>query len=81
MPVQKHYNRVRYKMGEGIADAKIDHSRGSVICTSVDPAKYSIAAKSIFGPECYHMYDYSFYYANIAANVKQRIRTFSPTGR
>jgi Protein of unknown function (DUF3089). len=64
------------QIGEGIADAKIDLSRGSVICTTVDPAEYRIPAKSIFGPECYHIYDYGFYYANIMDNVKRRIATF-----
>ncbi len=63
-------------LGAGIADAQIDLDRGSVICTSVDPAKYGIPMTDIFGPQCYHGWDYGFYYANIRANAKQRIATF-----
>ena len=62
-----------YRLGKGIADARIDLSRGSVICSTVDPAKYSVPAQAIFGPESYHLYDYGFYYANIMSNVRQRI--------
>jgi len=64
------------QLGAGIGDAQIDLARGSVICTSVNPAKYSIPMPAIFGPECYHGWDYSFYYANIRANAKQRIAAF-----
>jgi len=64
------------KLVVGIADAQIDLARGSVICTSVDPAKYSIPMPDIFGPQCYHGWDYGFYYANIRVNAKQRIAAF-----
>lgn len=60
----------------GFADAQIDPARGSVICTSVDPAKYSIPMPDLFGPQCYHGWDYGFYYSNIGANAKQRIEAF-----
>lgn len=64
------------QVGVGIADAQIDTERGSVICTTVDPAVYSIPAPAIFGPECYHGYDYGFYYANIRENAKKRIEAY-----
>jgi len=60
----------------GIADARIDLTRGSVICTTVDPSKYAIAMTALFGPECYHGYDYEFYYVNLRENVKQRISSY-----
>lgn len=65
------------KLAAGIADAQIDLSRGSVICTSIDPAQYSIPMPAIFGPQCYHGWDYGFYYSNIRANAKQRIAAFT----
>jgi len=65
------------KIVAGIADAQIDLSRGAVICTSVEPSAYSIPMPAIFGPQCYHGWDYKFYYANIRANAKERIKAFS----
>ena len=61
-----------YVLGDGIADARVDTIRGTVICTTVDPTKYTIAIP-IFGPESYHGYDYGFYYMNIRENAKMRV--------
>ncbi|MGI6105295.1 MAG: DUF3089 domain-containing protein [Raoultibacter sp.] len=64
---------------EGIADAKIDLERGTVICSSVNPAEFAIPAamESLFGPESYHTWDYKFYYENIRENVAVRAAAFS----
>ena len=57
----------------GVADAQVNLTRGSVICTSVDPAEYAIAMKDVFGPESYHGQDYGFYYASIEENAGLRV--------
>ncbi len=57
----------------GYADAQLNVSRGVLVCTTVDPSQYAIAMTDIFGPQCYHGWDYGFYYANIRANAKERI--------
>lgn len=56
----------------GVADAQVNLTRGSVICTSVDPAVYATAMKDVFGPESYHGQDYGFYYASIEENAGLR---------
>lgn len=60
---------------EGFADAQVDLARGVVVCSSVDPKLYAIPAPAnvLFGPECYHAYDYGFYYMNLRQNVTDRI--------
>lgn len=54
---------------------RVDTERGVVVVTTVDPAKYAIPENgwSLFGPECYHVCDYSFFYNNIRQNVADRI--------
>lgn len=61
-----------FSVGAGIADAQVNLTRGSVICTSVDPAEYAISAADVFGPESYHGYDYRFYYVSIRENAQLR---------
>lgn len=56
----------------GIADARVDTERGVVICSTVDK---SLATPG-FGPESYHMHDYSFYYGNLVQNVADRIKAY-----
>lgn len=60
------------------ADARVDLKRGVVLCTSVDPAVYAMAAPAdrLFGPESYHSRDYDFYCWNLRENVKQRIAAY-----
>lgn len=64
----------------GIADAKIDLQRGSVICSTVSPDLYAIPAAKLFGPESYHLYDFAFYFANIRENAALRLSKFSASG-
>lgn len=68
-----------YVIGEGIADARIDMKRGTVICTSVDTDTYATKTGSLFGPESYHGWDYRFYYANIQENVAVRLKAYLST--
>jgi len=62
----------------GIADARIDTVRGSVVVTTADPKLYAIPAEGseMFGPECYHLHDYGFFFNNIKQNVADRIKAF-----
>ena len=58
----------------GMADARVDVERGSVIVTSVDKS-LAVPAVDLFGPESYHSNDYEFFYQNIRENAELRIRT------
>ena len=62
----------------GIADARVDTVRGSVIVTTADAKLYSIPAEGapMFGPESYHLHDYGFFYNNLKQNVADRIKAF-----
>jgi hypothetical protein len=63
----------------GIADARVDTVRGSVIVTTVSPEEYAIQGEGIemFGPECYHRNDYGFFYNNLKQNIADRIAAFT----
>ena len=67
-----------YKVVEGIADARVNLERGSVICESADSAVYAMPRESaaFFGPESYHGWDYEFYYINIRENAALRLERF-----
>lgn len=62
----------------GIADARVDTVRGSVVVSTADPKLYAIADEGtqMFGPECYHLHDYGFFFNNIKQNVADRIKAF-----
>ena len=78
-PVEDNLGSLNYETASidvpGIADARVDTERGVVVVTTVDPAKYAIPEEGwpLFGPECYHVCDYSFFYNNIRQNVADRI--------
>ena len=63
----------------GIADARVDTVRGSVVVTTVDAKLYAIPADgaAMFGPESYHLHDYGFFFNNIKQNVADRIKAFT----
>ena len=67
---------VNEEVSEGIADAQLNLERGTVITTA--DASYAMisAMVPIFGTECFHNYDYGFYYNNIKANVAERIAAY-----
>lgn len=50
-----------------------------VLCHTVDPA--ALVTNSVFTAGVYHIYDYSFYYSNIAANAANRVHRFLTVGR
>ena len=62
----------------GIADARVDTVRGSVIVTTADAKLYAIPADgaAMFGPESYHLHDYGFFFNNLKQNVADRIKAF-----
>jgi hypothetical protein len=63
----------------GIADARVDTVRGSVVVSSIaEKELYAIPADGavMFGPESYHLHDYGFFFNNLKQNVADRIKAF-----
>lgn len=60
---------------EHLADAAVDHERGSVICSSVDIDTYA-SGKGMYPRGVYHVHDWGFYYHNIRENAKTRIDAY-----
>lgn len=63
----------------GIADARVDTVRGSVMVTSIsNPELYAMPSTDtdMFGPESYHRYDYGFFYNTLKKNIADRIDAF-----
>ena len=62
----------------GIADARVDTVRGSVVVTTVDAKLYAIPVEGtqMFGPESYHLHDYGLFFNNFKQNVADRIKAF-----
>lgn len=59
------------------ADARLDTERGVVICDSVESVpELQEAMQNYFGPESYHLQDYSLYFMNLRQNVADRIDAF-----
>jgi len=60
---------------EHYADARVDKTKGVVICSTADADKlFSIYPG--MGKGIYHSYDYPFYYYNIRDNAANRIKKF-----
>jgi hypothetical protein len=57
------------------ADARVDKTRGVVICSTADADKLAPASQ-IFPKGVYHSYDYPFYYYNIRENAERRMIKF-----
>ena len=62
----------------GIANARLNLSRGTVVCSSVSQPDYEMSKEmpQLFGSGIYHGWDYGFYYMNIRRNAKERIKAF-----
>ena len=62
----------------GIADARVDTARGSVVVTTADAKLYAIPADGaeMFGPESYHLHDYGFFFNNFKQNVADPIKAY-----
>lgn len=56
----------------GVANAKINLERGTVMCTNVDSDNYA----SSMPKGIYHGQDYQFYYYNLRANAQQRVDAY-----
>lgn len=69
----------------GLADARVDLKRGTVVVNSVECKKYTDVlawgeeVKAMFGPESYHGCDFSFFYYNIRENAKLRVKKWFET--
>lgn len=60
------------------ADARVDTDRGVVICESIKVApELAMAMGEYFGPESFHLQDYSLYFGNLQQNVADRIEAFT----
>jgi hypothetical protein len=57
------------------ADARVDKSRGVLICSTVDVEKL-LSGKGVVGKGIYHNYDYLFYYKNLSENAANRIEHY-----
>lgn len=57
------------------ADARIDKSKGVLICSTADVEKLSPGNK-VFGKGIFHSFDYPFYYFNIRENAAKRTESF-----
>ena len=65
------------ELGPGIADARIDLERGVVVCESIEAMpQLQEAMAEFFGPESYHLQDYSLFYGNLQKNIADRIAAF-----
>ena len=59
------------------ADARVDTERGVIICDSVKVSQETqTALRQYFGPESFHLQDYSLYFMNLQQNVADRIEAF-----
>lgn len=59
------------------ADARVDAQRGVVICDSVELSQeLPENLREYFGPESFHLQDYSLYFMNLQQNVSDRIKAF-----
>ncbi len=59
------------------ADARVDTERGVVICDTVKlPEEMQEMLGEYFGPESFHLQDYSLYFMNLQQNVEDRIKAF-----
>lgn len=61
----------------GKADARVDTERGVVICENAGfVSELQEFMEPYFGPESYHLQDYSLYFMNLRQNVADRIEEF-----
>lgn len=60
----------------GLADARVQRSRGVVVCSSVPVSEYAADYTTVLGNASFHSWDYGFYYVNLQENVKTRIAAF-----
>jgi hypothetical protein len=59
---------------KNLADAQVNLARGVVICSSVDPDKFSPGPPALKG--IFHGFDYPFFFFNIRENADHRAKIF-----
>ncbi|WP_407856487.1 DUF3089 domain-containing protein [Enterococcus hailinensis] len=67
-----------YMKEMNLADATVDTTRGLVVCSTADEAKYSMpeSTRKIFPQGSYLNNDISFYYYNLQANAENRVAQY-----
>lgn len=63
----------------GLADARLDLTRGTVVCSTFDQDAFYGAGVELINPfpvGIYHIYDIALYYYDLRANVELRCRRF-----
>ena len=60
---------------EHYADATVNHARGVIVCSTVDPLDWA-APGSVFPLGVLHQCDYSFYYYDLQQNVADRVNAY-----
>jgi hypothetical protein len=73
-PVLDENGQIKRVMG--LADARVDKTKGVVICSTIDPAAPPYFTPGGFPEGVYHTFDYSFYFFDIRANAAKRIDRF-----
>ena len=63
----------KYEIVDIGADAQVNLDRG-VVVTNADAEPISMT--EVFGPQCFHNGDYTFFFENIKDNVAKRVATF-----
>jgi pimeloyl-ACP methyl ester carboxylesterase len=71
-------NRYTFKKVKKLADAQINHNRGTIICTTVDAEKFSsaLASRSYLPLGVLHENDIPLYYYSLRQNVKDRVKAY-----
>ncbi|HWR40170.1 MAG TPA: hypothetical protein VN611_11780 [Patescibacteria group bacterium] len=73
--VLNHEGRIAAENVKNYADARVDKSRGVMICTTADVEKLA-PGNQVFAKGIFHSFDYPFYYYNIRENAETRTKIF-----
>lgn len=65
----------KFVLVENYADARIEKTKGVLICSTTDVDKLS-PGNQVFGRGVFHSYDYPFYYFNLRENAVNRVDNF-----
>ena len=81
--IEKYDSLIDYSQAENWLDVPAAMVKDGVLdataadsLKAVDAKLYAIADEGtqMFGPECYHLYDYGFFFNNLKQNVADRIK-------
>ena len=73
LPQQSLGSRIKGRDSGKVADARVDKSRGCLVCSTADPKRLK---SEIFEIGVYHNHDYGLYYYDLQHNVGLRIESF-----